>query len=120
MDNTALLNLMITIIATGATIIVAVAVAVIVLIITNSRQASRHDAEIVALRAEHNAETHANIQRMDKAQAEWRAENQAFQAEWREENRAYRQAIENRINLDERVRTVEQRTAPSPDDAPAD
>ena len=106
------------------------------------RQSSRHDAEIANLRTEFNSkldnlnsnlrtelrtETRAVLDRIDKAQAEWREENRAAleridkaQAEWREENRAYRQAIENRINLDERVRTVEQRTAPSPDDAPAD
>ena len=97
MDNNTL-AIVIAISASAVGVIVAIAVA----IYANSKQGSRHYADIAALRAEFNA-------KFDNLRTELLTEIREL---------GYR--IENRINLDERVRTVEQRTAPSPDDAPAD
>ena len=97
MDN----NTLAIVIAIGLSA-VGVIVAIAVAIYANSKQGSRHDADIAALRAEFNA-------KFDNLRTELLTEIRDL---------GYR--IENRINLDERVRTVEQRTAPSPDDAPAD
>ena len=83
--------------------------------------------------AEWRAESRALGDRIENAQAEWRAESRALgdriegaQGETREEMRAQREEfreemralgdrIENRINLDERVRAVEQRAAANPE-----
>ena len=95
MDNNTL-AIVITIIAVG----VAVGVGIIGVMITLIRQGGRHDADIAALRTESRADIAAL---RTELLTEIRAQ--------REETRALGDRIENRINLDERVRTVEQRTA---------
>ncbi len=130
MDNNTL-AIVITIIAVG----VAVGVGIIGVMITLIRQGGRHDADIAALRTESRAdiaalrtellteiraqreETRALGDRIGGVQQETREEMRALgdriggvQQETREEMRALGDRIENRINLDERVRAVEQRT----------
>ena len=129
MDN----NTLAIVIAIGLSA-VGVIVAIAIAIYANSKQGSRHDADIAALRAETKADNAAINSRIDNLGLDLRSEIRNAQAEIRalgdriensearqlEETRELGYRIENRINLDERVRTVEQRTAPSPDDAPAD
>ena len=120
--------------------ILAVGAGVIGVIVILVRQGGRHDADIANLRTEFNAkfdnlsadlrqEIRAVGDRIDNARREFREEMRAQREEFREEMRAQREEfreemraqreetralgdrIENRINLDERVRTVEERTA---------
>ena len=88
MDNNTL-AIIISIVGSAGAIVIAIAVTAIVL----ARQSSRQDAETAALRAESN-------NRFDSLRTEVLAEI-----------RAQGDRIENRIGLDERMRTVEQRTA---------
>ena len=112
--------------------ILAVGAGVIGVIVILVRQGGRHDADIANLRTEFNAkfdnlsadlrqEMRALGDRIENAQREFREEMRAQ----REETRALGDRIENRINLDERVRAVEQRAAanpepPEPEEAAAD
>ena len=97
--------------------IIAVGGVVIGILIALVRQSSRHDAEIANLRTESRADNAALNSRIDNLGADLRAEIRDNRNEIR--NLGYR--IENRINLDERVRTVERRQPETdPDEAPAD
>ena len=78
--------------------------AIIAVGIILSRQSSRQDDAIAGLRAD-NAALNAKVDNL----------GESLRAEMRE--LGYR--IENRINLDERVRDVEQRTAPQSEDEPS-
>ncbi|MDE0332502.1 MAG: hypothetical protein OXL41_11595 [Nitrospinae bacterium] len=94
MDNNTL-AIVISIVAVG----VGVGVGIIGVMITLIRQGGRHDADIANLRASQEA-----------LRTELLTEIRAQREETREEIRALGDRIENRINLDERVRAVEQRT----------
>ena len=113
MDNNTL-AIIISIVGSAGAIVVAIAVTAIVL----SRQGSRQDAETSALRAEARADNAAlraeSNDRFEALRDEIRAQGDRFenaQRENRDEIRALGHRIENRIGLDERMRTVEQRTA---------
>ena len=116
MDNT-----IIAIIA-SASAVIATVIASLILIL---RQGGKQDAANAATNARIDNLAAQNNARFDNLSAEIRAELSAeiratnaridnLSAEIRAEIRAYAYAIENRINLDERVRDVEQRTAPAP------
>ena len=79
-----------------------------------SRQSGKQDADIAALRAETKADIAALDVKVDNLRAETNARFDNLSAELRNEIRELGYRIENRIALDERVREVEQRTAPAP------
>ena len=109
MDNT-----IIAIIASASAVIATVIASLILILRQGGKQDAANaatNARIDNLAAQNRTDLAATNARIDNLSAELRAEIRELGRELGDRINLYADRIENRINLDERVRDVEQRTA---------